>query len=39
MNIFRAGSADLGLKPAFFLAMNGTAEPVPYPKPIYENTL
>ena len=25
-----------GLKPAFLLARNGTAEAVPYPKPIYE---
>ncbi len=25
-----------GLKPAFFQALNGTAEAVPYPKPIYE---
>ena len=25
-----------GLKPAFFLGLNGTAEAVPYPKPIYE---
>ncbi|HYW39357.1 MAG TPA: FG-GAP-like repeat-containing protein [Terriglobales bacterium] len=28
--------APQGLKPAFFQALNGTAEAVPYPKPIYE---
>ncbi|MGD0791131.1 MAG: hypothetical protein ABR920_05105 [Terriglobales bacterium] len=27
-----------GLKPAFFRALNGTAEAVPYPKPIYETS-
>jgi VWFA-related protein len=27
-----------GLKPAFFQALNGTAEAVPYPKPIYETS-
>jgi N-methylhydantoinase A len=27
-----------GLKPAFFPASNGTAEAVPYPKPIYETS-
>ena len=26
-----------GLKPAFFQGLNGTAEAVPYPKPIYES--
>jgi hypothetical protein len=25
-----------GLKPAFYRALNGAAEAVPYPKPIYE---
>jgi len=28
-----------GLKPSFFLALNGTAEAVPFPKPIYEKQL
>ena len=27
-----------GLKPAFFRALKGTAEAVPYPKPIYETS-
>jgi hypothetical protein len=27
-----------GLKPAFLQALNGTAEAVPYPKPIYETS-
>jgi hypothetical protein len=27
-----------GLKPAFFHALNGSAEAVPYPKPIYETS-
>src|SRR5208337_4371037 len=27
-----------GLKPAFFQVLNGTAEAVPYPKPIYETS-
>ncbi len=36
-NTFQAGRrGPQGLKPAFFLAPNGTAEAVPYPKPIFE---
>jgi hypothetical protein len=27
-----------GLKPAFLLVLSGTAEAVPYPKPIYETS-
>ena len=37
INTFQAGRrGPQGLKPAFFLAPNGTAEAVPYPKPIFE---
>jgi len=37
MNAFQVERLDSqGLKPAFFLAHNGTAEAVPFPKPIYE---
>src|ERR1039457_7287415 len=37
INPFQVGRrGPQGLKPAFFLALNGTAEAVPYPKPIYE---
>jgi hypothetical protein len=37
INPFQVGRRDpQGLKPAFSLALNGTAEAVPYPKPIYE---
>ena len=36
-NAFQAGRrGPQGLKPAIFLVPNGTAEAVPYPKPIYE---
>jgi subtilase family serine protease len=37
INPFQTGRrGPQGLKPAFFFALNGTAEAVPYPKPIYE---
>ena len=37
INAFQSGKhVPQGLKPAFCRAMNGTAEAVPYPKPIYE---
>jgi hypothetical protein len=37
INPFQVGGrGPQGLKPAFLLALNGTAEAVPYPKPIYE---
>jgi hypothetical protein len=37
MNAFKlARHVAQGLKPAFFRVLNGTAEAVPYPKPIYE---
>src|ERR1019366_7079150 len=37
INPFQAGRrGPQGLKPAFFFALNGTAEAVPYPRPIYE---
>jgi hypothetical protein len=34
-----SGSAPRGLKPAFFAALSGTAEAVPFPKPIFETSL
>ncbi len=37
INTFQAGRrGPQGLKPAFSLALNGPAEAVPYPKPLYE---
>jgi hypothetical protein len=37
MNAFQPGRhIPQGLKPACLLALGGTAEAVPYPKPIYE---
>ena len=37
INPFQAGRrGPQGLKPVFFFVLNGTAEAVPYPKPIYE---
>ena len=32
------GPGPQGLKPAFVAALGGTAEAVPYPKPIYETS-
>jgi len=32
----REGAVPQGLKPAFFKVLNGTAEAVPFPKPIHE---
>jgi hypothetical protein len=32
------GTFPQGLKPAFSQAVNGTAEAVPYPKPIFETS-
>ncbi len=37
MNFLKMGGrGPQGLKPSFLLVLNGTAEAVPYPKPIYE---
>jgi hypothetical protein len=39
MNAFQYGKRiPQGLKPAFLQTLNGTAEAVPYPKPIYETS-
>src|ERR1019366_4860781 len=39
INAFQLGRhVPQGLKPAFFRALNGTAEAVPYPKPIHETS-
>src|ERR1019366_7640108 len=39
MNAVRFGPhVPQGLKPAFFEVLNGTAEAVPYPKPIYQTS-